>query len=127
MESARDHSGASDASIEVDPVSPRWFEAERIKELKEQFDASRPYTHVVLPQLCSQSVLLKARGELIDNVVAKYKETDLFKVHASIILGASYLIERSRHIVGRSEYVGHQLFLAGIPDRRFGEYGWSGV
>lgn len=58
-----------------------WFEEERVKALKEQFDASGPYTHVVLPELCNRDVLVQARSEIIDNVVAKYKETDLFKVY----------------------------------------------
>lgn len=62
-----------------------WFEEERVKALKEQFDASGPYTHVVLPELCNRDVLVQARSEIIDNVVAKYKETDLFKVHAHMI------------------------------------------
>ena len=62
-----------------------WFEEDRIRALKHQFDASGPYTHVVLPELCSADVLAKARSEIIDNVVAKYKETDLFKVTAHMI------------------------------------------
>lgn len=66
-------------------LSPGWFEEDRITALKEQFGAAHPYTHVVLPELCSRSVLLKARSEIIGNVVAKYKETDLFKVRAPML------------------------------------------
>lgn len=68
---------------DIDPeavLSPGWFEEDRITTLKDQFASARPYTHVVLPELCSRSVLEKARNEIIENVVAKYKETDLFKV-----------------------------------------------
>jgi hypothetical protein len=65
---------------ETNALSPGWFDEDRIKSLRAQFDASSPYKHLVLPELCIRSVLVQARREIIDNVVAKYKETDLFKV-----------------------------------------------
>lgn len=128
----------------ADPVNSGWFEEDRIKALKEQFDASGPYTHVVLPELCNQDVLVKARSEIIDNVVAKYKETDLFKVHAPILwycclaLASALLLktvlistcgtvrvsERKRDT---SRQNNNQQCRTGVPDWRFSKHRWSGV
>jgi hypothetical protein len=81
-ELSQENSGDLASITGTDPLNPGWFDEDRIKSLREQFDTSSPYTHLVLPELCSRSALVQARSEIIDNVVAKYKETDLFKVHA---------------------------------------------
>ena len=46
----------------------------------ERFVGSEPYTHVVLRDLCDETLLRRVRDEIINNVQATYKETDLFKV-----------------------------------------------
>jgi Rps23 Pro-64 3,4-dihydroxylase Tpa1-like proline 4-hydroxylase len=53
---------------------------ECVKQLRAKFQSSGPYNHVVIPDLCNRNLLRQAREELINNVEAKLKETDLFKV-----------------------------------------------
>jgi hypothetical protein len=61
-------------------LSQGLFSDENILKYKDMFSTAKPYTHVVLQDLCDPAVLKRARQELIENVEAKYKETDLFKV-----------------------------------------------
>lgn len=63
-----------------DPLNAANLTPAATATLHEQFAASAPYTHVVLHDLCDRAVLREARDELIANVEAKFKETDLFKV-----------------------------------------------
>ena len=53
---------------------------ESTAELAQQFRDGKPYTHAVIKNVCDRKALEKARDELIHNVEAKFKETDLFKV-----------------------------------------------
>jgi hypothetical protein len=48
--------------------------------LRQEHDTSGPYTHVVLKDLCEPDLLRAVRDEVIHNITATYKETDLFKV-----------------------------------------------
>ena len=48
--------------------------------LRAAHDSSGPYTHVVLKDLADPDLLRSVRDEVIHNVQATYKETDLFKV-----------------------------------------------
>lgn len=66
-----------------DPLCPHNLTAAATATLHEQFSNAEPYTHVVLHNLCDRAVLKQARDELIANVEAKFKETDLFKVRVS--------------------------------------------
>jgi prolyl 3-hydroxylase /prolyl 3,4-dihydroxylase len=61
-------------------LNPAIFRPERIKALADTFADAQPYNHVVLEDLCVRDELVRAREELIHNVEAKFKETDLFKV-----------------------------------------------
>jgi hypothetical protein len=56
------------------------FLEETIERLRAEFESNEPYAHVVLRDLYNHEVLRQARQELINNVDAKLKETDLFKV-----------------------------------------------
>jgi hypothetical protein len=56
------------------------LEPESAAELRRQHDSSGPYTHVVLKDLAEPALLRAVREEVINNVQATYKETDLFKV-----------------------------------------------
>jgi hypothetical protein len=48
--------------------------------LRADLEAAQPYTHLVLQELCDPAVLRAVRSEVINNISATYKETDLFKV-----------------------------------------------
>lgn len=61
-------------------ISPDFLGPDNLAALKTEFAASQPFAHVVFRELCNRDMLLKGRRELIDNVEAKFKETDLFKV-----------------------------------------------
>jgi hypothetical protein len=50
------------------------------RELRTQHDSAGPYTHVVLKDLVNDKLLRAVRDEVIHNISATYKETDLFKV-----------------------------------------------
>ena len=58
------------------------FSASSVQALAGHFSQAQPYAHVVIKNLCERSALIQAREELINNVEAKYKETDLFKVQS---------------------------------------------
>ena len=64
----------------VGPLRGSLMDEQSRTALKEAFQNSVPYTHVVIKDLCKKEVLVKARDELINGVEAKFKETDLFKV-----------------------------------------------
>lgn len=49
-------------------------------ELRQQIASSEPYTHGVLEALADRDFMVKVRDEIIHNIQATYKETDLFKV-----------------------------------------------
>lgn len=53
---------------------------ESAQKLRAEHDSSGPYTHVVLKDLANPDLLRAVRDEVINNVQATYKETDLFKV-----------------------------------------------
>lgn len=61
-------------------VVPEFLGPNSLAALQAEFAESQPFSHVVFRNLCNCDMLLKARRELIDNVEAKFKETDLFKV-----------------------------------------------
>jgi hypothetical protein len=48
--------------------------------LKDQYRNAQPYTHCVISKLCKPELLAAVRQEIITNIQATYKETDLFKV-----------------------------------------------
>jgi Rps23 Pro-64 3,4-dihydroxylase Tpa1-like proline 4-hydroxylase len=48
--------------------------------LAADYAAAQPYPHCVIPAICDPARLLAVRDEIIDNVAATYKETDLFKM-----------------------------------------------
>eukprot|EP00882_Tetradesmus_deserticola_P023445 GHRQ01025512.1.p1 GENE.GHRQ01025512.1~~GHRQ01025512.1.p1 ORF type:complete len:133 (+),score=45.31 GHRQ01025512.1:369-767(+) len=49
-------------------------------ELRQQHDTSGPFSHLVLKDLADDKLLRAVREEVIHNISATYKETDLFKV-----------------------------------------------
>ncbi|GAB4821858.1 hypothetical protein N2152v2_008904 [Parachlorella kessleri] len=49
-------------------------------ELKASYSKAQPYPHVVLRDVCDPDCLRAVREEIINNVEATYKETDLFKM-----------------------------------------------
>jgi hypothetical protein len=83
-------------------LSAAIFKTARIQALRAEFGRSVPYKHLVLPELCKPDVLQKARKEIIHNVVAKYKETDLFKVSFEC---ASDVVKRFRRAQPRRNIV----------------------
>eukprot|EP00882_Tetradesmus_deserticola_P030037 GHRQ01033692.1.p1 GENE.GHRQ01033692.1~~GHRQ01033692.1.p1 ORF type:complete len:140 (+),score=58.34 GHRQ01033692.1:369-788(+) len=49
-------------------------------ELRQQHETSGPFSHLVLKDLADDKLLRAVREEVIHNISATYKETDLFKV-----------------------------------------------
>lgn len=68
-------SGKDDGSI----ISADFLGPDNLVALQKEFSTSQPFAHAVFRDLCNRDTLLNARRELIDNVEAKFKETDLFK------------------------------------------------
>jgi len=56
------------------------FSDESRSRLRDELQGAQPYTHVVIQELCDPAVLRAVREEVIHNIQATYKETDLFKV-----------------------------------------------
>lgn len=50
------------------------------KELAVQYNTASPYPHCVIKDICNPDLLRAVRDEIIENVQATYKETDLFKM-----------------------------------------------
>jgi len=48
--------------------------------LSASYRAASPYPHCVIPNICNPDVLRCVREEIINNIEATYKETDLFKM-----------------------------------------------
>eukprot|EP00892_Ulva_mutabilis_P005320 jgi/Ulvmu1/315/UM001_0319.1 len=76
-ENCGDQVGSSMESV----ISADFLGPASLAALKEEFATSQPFSHVVFRDLCARDTILKARQELINNVEAKFKETDLFKVY----------------------------------------------
>eukprot|EP00878_Enallax_costatus_P041325 GHUV01048021.1.p1 GENE.GHUV01048021.1~~GHUV01048021.1.p1 ORF type:complete len:135 (+),score=21.84 GHUV01048021.1:202-606(+) len=61
-------------------IRPGLLSADNRTQLRRDHDTSGPYTHLVLKNLCDEQLLRAVRDEVIHNISATYKETDLFKV-----------------------------------------------
>lgn len=61
-------------------VQDRLFSTTCTTQLRQSFDSSIPYNHVIIQDVCAPDVLRAVRDEVINNIQATYKETDLFKV-----------------------------------------------
>lgn len=66
------------ACQQLDIISPSILGS--ADKLREQYIASQPYTHCVMRDLCQPKLLAAVRDEIVNNIQATYKETDLFKV-----------------------------------------------
>lgn len=61
-------------------IRPSLLSDESRRSLKNAYTASTPYPHCVIPDICNPDLLRRVRDEIIENVEATYKETDLFKM-----------------------------------------------
>ena len=71
----------------LDVINPLLITDESREALRSQYQSALPYTHAVLSDAFNPSVLIKVRDEIINNIQATYKETDLFKVFQTGDLG----------------------------------------
>ena len=65
------------------PLSPTVLEPGYVKQLKSDFEqtANKPYSHCVLKNFCDKDRLRAVHDELVNNLSANLKESDLFKVY----------------------------------------------
>lgn len=77
---AKTASGTPAANGTLGVIRQGLLSDESRKQLRQDHDTSGPYTHLVLKELCDQELLRAVRNEVINNISATYKETDLFKV-----------------------------------------------
>jgi hypothetical protein len=68
------------AANAADVLDPQLLLPPSRTELADQFNTSQPYPHLVIPRLCKPELLASVRDEIVSNIQATYKETDLFKV-----------------------------------------------
>lgn len=135
----------SNASV----ISADFLGPKSLASSKSEFLTSQPFAHVVFRNLCNRDVLLKARRELIDNVEAKFKETDLFKarsrawscvmpewllwsctttlIHTFPVTSVPYTTLRIEYLEAGSPYKAEMfsLWLPGIPNWRSCQHGWT--
>lgn len=64
----------------LDIVNPKLLIEESRRELREQYQNAEPYLHCVMRDLFDPAALMRVRDEIINNIQATFKETDLFKV-----------------------------------------------
>lgn len=65
------------------PLSQTVLSPDYVKQLKAEFaaTASKPYSHCVLRDFCDKERLRAVHDELVNNLSANLKESDLFKVY----------------------------------------------
>lgn len=78
----------------TDVINPELLTEESKKSLRQQYESSLPYTHAVLHNAFDPAVLVKVRDEIINNIQATYKETDLFKVFQTGDLGNLPMLDK---------------------------------
>lgn len=81
-------SGLGDTQV----IRPDLFSEQSRTRLQEELQTAQPYTHVVIQDLCDPAVLRSVREEVIHNISATYKETDLFKVFQTGARAAGQLL-----------------------------------
>lgn len=81
-------SGPGDTKV----IRPDLFSEQSRTRLREELQTAQPYTHVVIQDLCDPAVLRSVREEVIHNISATYKETDLFKVFQTGACAAGQLL-----------------------------------
>lgn len=65
------------------PLARKVLSAEHITKIKSEFDgtAGKPYSHCIIDGLCTEDRLRAVHDELVNNLSANLKESDLFKVY----------------------------------------------
>jgi Rps23 Pro-64 3,4-dihydroxylase Tpa1-like proline 4-hydroxylase len=65
------------------PLAPKVLGADHVKKIKSEFKstAGKPYSHCIIDGLCSEDRLRAVHDELVNNLSANLKESDLFKVY----------------------------------------------
>lgn len=65
------------------PLACKILSAEHIAKIKSEFDgtAGKPYSHCIIDGLCTEDRLRAVHDELVNNLSANLKESDLFKVY----------------------------------------------
>jgi Rps23 Pro-64 3,4-dihydroxylase Tpa1-like proline 4-hydroxylase len=72
---------------EIDVLRPGLLDAESKQKLKKEHDSSEPYKHLVINDLCQNSMMRSIHNEVKHNMSANFKESDLFKVFQTGELG----------------------------------------
>lgn len=72
--------GADEPAAAASIFSPDLLSPGSRAALRAQYRDSQPYTHGVLAGLLPPATLAAVRNEIVHNIQATYKETDLFKV-----------------------------------------------
>lgn len=63
------------------PLTEGLLSEESMKGLKSEYQLSSPYPHGVIKGLCQPDRLRAIREEIVTNVKATFKESDIFKVY----------------------------------------------
>lgn len=61
-------------------IRPSLVSEQSRQKLKADYGKAKPYPHLVLKDVCNPEKLRAVREEVINNIEATYKETDLFKM-----------------------------------------------
>ena len=68
------------STVDVPIIRPGLLDPSNVKKLKTAYAAGSPYPYAVLPEPFDPVLLARVRNEIIENVEATYKDTDLFKM-----------------------------------------------
>ncbi|RMZ56634.1 hypothetical protein APUTEX25_002723, partial [Auxenochlorella protothecoides] len=82
---------AKTAGHAVDIIRPSVTGTESREALAAAYKAAQPYPHCVITDICEHDALAAVREEIISNVQATYKETDLFNMFQTGQLGIACL------------------------------------
>lgn len=96
---------AKTAGHAVDIIRPSVTGTESREALAAAYKAAQPYPHCVITDICEHDALAAVREEIISNVQATYKETDLFNMFQTGQLGIACLhLAPARLHHGRGEW-----------------------
>lgn len=66
---------------ELAPLRPLAYTLDQRDALRTSFQSGDPFPHATVSDLCEEDFLRRAREEIITQLKADYKETDIFKVY----------------------------------------------
>lgn len=79
-ETARKKVKLASDSISKAPLAPLFYSKETLDKIRSDFSSAAPFPHATVSELGEDAFMRTVREEVITELTADYKETDIFKV-----------------------------------------------